>query len=247
MTVLHILCLGRVCRCSEMLNSYVSSRHTNFADSLLVVIVALFNGLHVRSKETQCCFYRCLKRWCPRSSRSVDSLLVSNGYRPASCYCCRWVDYHKGQLRNFLQKLEAIRNACGPCCVWPPSLLERGRNWQAFCRLIHGFGEHVARYDHVFQLFAQHGIQTYGYDQRGFGESGKKAKKYGDNGGYDTALNDVNNAVKRTHKEGTPLFLFAHSMVGTKEQWKNIHRHHGSSRAVASCWTIFAGRTSLTA
>lgn len=45
--------------------------------------------------------------------------------------------------------------------------------------MIHGFGEHISRYDRMFTLFAENGIQCYGYDQRGFGQSGKKAQDYG--------------------------------------------------------------------
>ncbi|KAF7730810.1 hypothetical protein EC973_001328 [Apophysomyces ossiformis] len=80
--------------------------------------------------------------------------------------------------------------------------------------LIHGFGEHIARYDHVGTLFAQNGIQVYGYDQRGWGQTGRKSKQYGNNQGYDTALNDINNAVHAVHEPGVPLFLIGHSMGG---------------------------------
>ncbi|KAG0734310.1 hypothetical protein G6F57_012016 [Rhizopus arrhizus] len=65
--------------------------------------------------------------------------------------------------------------------------------------LIHGFGEHVARYDRMCSYFASQGIECYAYDQRGWGE---------------TALEDVNNAVIKMKRENIPLFLMGHSMGG---------------------------------
>ncbi|CDS08239.1 hypothetical protein LRAMOSA02187 [Lichtheimia ramosa] len=79
--------------------------------------------------------------------------------------------------------------------------------------MIHGFGEHISRYDRMFTLFAENGIQCYGYDQRGFGQSGKKAQDYGNLHGYDTALNDINAAILRV-KSSLPLILMGHSMGG---------------------------------
>ncbi|KAI8594579.1 putative lysophospholipase-domain-containing protein, partial [Dissophora ornata] len=36
---------------------------------------------------------------------------------------------------------------------------------------VHGLGEHVVRYDHVFEEFSKAGFQVSGYDQRGFGQT----------------------------------------------------------------------------
>ncbi|CAO3615385.1 unnamed protein product [Cunninghamella echinulata] len=80
--------------------------------------------------------------------------------------------------------------------------------------LIHGFGEHCSRYDHVFRAFAEQGIQSYSYDQRGWGETGKKYHTYGNNHGYNKALEDINDAVNRIKKDDIPLFLIGHSMGG---------------------------------
>ena len=49
--------------------------------------------------------------------------------------------------------------------------------------MIHGFGEHIGRYNRLFTYFAQNGIQAHGYDQRGWGQSGKKAHEFGNNHG----------------------------------------------------------------
>ncbi|ORZ03923.1 Alpha/Beta hydrolase protein [Syncephalastrum racemosum] len=85
---------------------------------------------------------------------------------------------------------------------------------KALLVLIHGFGEHITRYHRLFTYFVENGIQVHGFDQRGWGRSGEKAHSYGNNGGYDTAMNDINDAVKRTHQPGIPLFLMGHSMGG---------------------------------
>lgn len=39
---------------------------------------------------------------------------------------------------------------------------------------VHGFGEHCSRYNHVFNVFAAHGIKTTSFDQRGFGQTGRR-------------------------------------------------------------------------
>ncbi|KAI9280504.1 Alpha/Beta hydrolase protein, partial [Sporodiniella umbellata] len=80
--------------------------------------------------------------------------------------------------------------------------------------MIHGFGEHIARYDRTFTAFANNGIECYGYDQRGWGETGKKSGHYGNNEGYDTVLKDVDNAVLKMRRDKIPLFLMGHSMGG---------------------------------
>jgi acylglycerol lipase len=49
--------------------------------------------------------------------------------------------------------------------------------------MVHGFGEHIARYDRMFSVFASQGIECYGYDQRGWGETGKKSTQFGNNQG----------------------------------------------------------------
>ncbi|RCH88993.1 hypothetical protein CU098_000933 [Rhizopus stolonifer] len=80
--------------------------------------------------------------------------------------------------------------------------------------MIHGFGEHIARYDRMFKSFADKGIECYGYDQRGWGETGKKSGQFGNNQGYNTLLKDVDNAIIKMKRENIPLFLMGHSMGG---------------------------------
>ncbi|KAG0367889.1 hypothetical protein BGX24_003059 [Mortierella sp. AD032] len=48
---------------------------------------------------------------------------------------------------------------------------------------VHGLGEHIVRYDHVFEEFNKAGFQVSAFDQRGFGQTGKKSKTLGSTGG----------------------------------------------------------------
>ena len=51
--------------------------------------------------------------------------------------------------------------------MWRPAPAARGA-----VLVIHGFGEHVGRYDHVFAALNARGYSCLGVDQRGFGRSG---------------------------------------------------------------------------
>ncbi|KAG0006156.1 hypothetical protein BGZ80_002005 [Entomortierella chlamydospora] len=79
---------------------------------------------------------------------------------------------------------------------------------------VHGFGEHIVRYDHVFEEFNKAGIQVSSFDQRGFGKTGKKSKSLGLTGGYAKAIPDITAALQRGEIEGVPLFLMGHSYGG---------------------------------
>jgi acylglycerol lipase len=82
---------------------------------------------------------------------------------------------------------------------------------------IHGFSEYVERYDHVFSNFAERGIKTFAWDQRGFGRSAIKKKDWGATGGTDKALEDIDHFVKQVKAEAqtlkVPVFIWGHSMV----------------------------------
>ncbi|KAF9930029.1 hypothetical protein FBU30_000942 [Linnemannia zychae] len=80
---------------------------------------------------------------------------------------------------------------------------------------VHGLGEHIVRYDHVFEEFSKAGIQVSGFDQRGFGQTGKKTKTLGRTGGYAKAIPDITAALERGKIEGIPLFLMGHSYGGS--------------------------------
>ena len=90
---------------------------------------------------------------------------------------------------------------------------------------VHGLGEHILRYEHVFSKFAAAGIRVFAFDQRGFGNTVKKnclsveggracAMVLGDNQGWDVALDDILAAIRFSRQDGIPHFLFGHSMGG---------------------------------
>lgn len=81
-------------------------------------------------------------------------------------------------------------------------------------RLIHGFGEHIGRYNEFCTFLAENGIYCHGYDQRGFGQTGKRSQQIGNNQGYHRALADINDAIHRVRNRNIPLFLFGQSMGG---------------------------------
>ena len=82
---------------------------------------------------------------------------------------------------------------------------------------LHGFAEHVERYDKFWPRFVARNIEVFGYDQRGFGRSGPR---YGDTTLEQQVL-DLEYAVhqerQRLNDDGhkmVPIFLYGHSMGG---------------------------------
>ncbi|CAG8580910.1 9632_t:CDS:2 [Ambispora gerdemannii] len=78
---------------------------------------------------------------------------------------------------------------------------------------VHGFGEHVNRYDHVFDKFQGNGIEVFAYDQRGFGQTAARNKNPGVTS-WKLATEDITHALRLRRREGVPQFLFGHSMGG---------------------------------
>ena len=79
--------------------------------------------------------------------------------------------------------------------------------------LIHGYGEHINRYNHVADYFNKNGYAVVGMDTRGFGQS---EGKRGHTPNFDAYLNDIDaliNDVKSKYKN-KPVFLYGHSMGG---------------------------------
>ncbi|KAF2489732.1 alpha/beta-hydrolase [Lophium mytilinum] len=89
---------------------------------------------------------------------------------------------------------------------------------RALVIFLHGFAEHVERYDHVWPRFAAQGIEVFGYDQRGFGRSGPR---YGDTT-LEKQVADLAYAIRterkgldeRFEKRTVPIYLYGHSMGG---------------------------------
>jgi predicted alpha/beta hydrolase len=84
---------------------------------------------------------------------------------------------------------------------------------------IHGFTEHVARYEYVHRRWADRGFVVFTFDQRGFGRTALDPKKspsavYGRTGDADQ-ISDVAWALRVAQEANptVPLFLMGHSMV----------------------------------
>lgn len=76
---------------------------------------------------------------------------------------------------------------------------------------MHGLGEHIGRYQAVFEFFSRQGYACFGFDQRGFGLSP------GERGHIDSFaqyVDDLDCFIRRVSAElpGKPLYLFGHSM-----------------------------------
>ncbi|UII34724.1 lysophospholipase [Fulvivirga ulvae] len=92
--------------------------------------------------------------------------------------------------------------------LWYPATKPNG----VIC-LVHGFGEHILRYNHVAQAFNAAGYAFAGIDLRGHGKSGGKR---GHTPSYDYLLSDLQLFVDTIKEKFTnlPLFLYGHSMGG---------------------------------
>ena len=92
------------------------------------------------------------------------------------------------------------------------------RHWpagtpRAAVLLVHGLGEHCARYEHVGDQLAAAGLETFGWDHRGFGASGGE-RAWVDR--WSRFHDDVEDrlAAVRAALPGKPVILYGHSMGG---------------------------------
>ncbi len=79
--------------------------------------------------------------------------------------------------------------------------------------LVHGYGEHSGRYDHVGAWFAERGAAVHAYDHQGHGLSqGPRCHVRR----FDDFLDDLEVVVERAREEAgdRPLFVVGHSMGG---------------------------------
>jgi len=77
--------------------------------------------------------------------------------------------------------------------------------------IVHGIGEHSGRYEHVGSFFAEQGIDTLSFDQRGFGQSGGR-RAYVKT--FDQYLDDVEELLELRRQAGLPVVLLGHSLGG---------------------------------
>ena len=79
--------------------------------------------------------------------------------------------------------------------------------------LVHGLGEHCARYDHVAAAFNAQGIAVYGFDHRGHGRS---PGVRGHVPSFNAVYGDIDYFVDQANKNfpGKPVFVYGHSLGG---------------------------------
>lgn len=79
--------------------------------------------------------------------------------------------------------------------------------------LVHGFGEHSGRYEHVGRWLASRGFAVHAYDHLGHGRS---TGRRGHVEHFDQYLDDLDCMLTRISEEmeGLPLFVLGHSMGG---------------------------------
>lgn len=87
-----------------------------------------------------------------------------------------------------------------------------GDPWAAML-LVHGLAEHCGRYEHVGAQLAEAGIETHGFDLRGFGGSGGPRASVDR---WSQLHDDVEERLValRSVAAGRPLVLYGHSMGG---------------------------------
>lgn len=94
---------------------------------------------------------------------------------------------------------------------------------------IHGFAEHVGRYQYPHTKFSERGITVFTFDLRGFGktaqdvENKSKTSFYGKTCWTDQML-DIRWAIEHVQKDvpGLPVFLMGHSMVSKTPLDNNV-------------------------
>lgn len=79
--------------------------------------------------------------------------------------------------------------------------------------LVHGYGEHIGRYEHVADHLVRHGAAVCGPDHLGHGRSAGDRVLIED---YDDVVADLHHVVERVHADRptTPVVLIGHSMGG---------------------------------
>ncbi|KAK8917590.1 hypothetical protein H634G_08852 [Metarhizium anisopliae BRIP 53293] len=84
---------------------------------------------------------------------------------------------------------------------------------------VHGFSEHINRYNEFFPKLAEKGIQVFGWDQRGWGRSVAKPAQKGLTGPTSQVIADVAAFVRdklpaKDNADASPVFVMGHSMGG---------------------------------
>jgi len=92
---------------------------------------------------------------------------------------------------------------------WEP---EQAKPKAVVC-LVHGIGEHSARYAHVAEAFVKESIVLFGFDHRGHGRSGGQRGHFPS---IEVVMLDIDLLIENAHKRypGLPIILYGHSLGG---------------------------------
>ena len=84
---------------------------------------------------------------------------------------------------------------------------------KAVIALVHGFGEHSGRYQHVAEMFGANGYSVIALDHRGHGQSGGQR---GHTPTYEHIMQDLDNFILKVHDifPEQKIILYGHSMGG---------------------------------
>ncbi len=103
--------------------------------------------------------------------------------------------------------IERERGVILSCHCWLP------KKSSALVLIVHGIGEHAARYGKVAAALNEGGFAVYSFDLRGHGES---SGKRGHIGSFKTTIEDIDALICRARETigDIPLFIYGHSLGG---------------------------------
>lgn len=84
-------------------------------------------------------------------------------------------------------------------------------NEKARLLIVHGYGEHSSRYNHLAEFLNKNDTSVYSFDQRGYGKSDGLSGYVSRISDY---LKDIDQQLKAIFKDDVPMFIFGHSMGG---------------------------------
>ncbi|CAM1510255.1 Fc.00g005900.m01.CDS01 [Cosmosporella sp. VM-42] len=79
---------------------------------------------------------------------------------------------------------------------------------------VHGFSDHINCYNEHFRAIATHGIQVFGWDQRGWGHSVTKPSEKGLTGPTSQVVAEIAAFIQDKLPSDVPVFVMGHSMGG---------------------------------
>lgn len=105
---------------------------------------------------------------------------------------------------------------------------------RAVVLFVHGFAEHIGRYETIHAKYPARGITLFAFDQRGYGRTAldaahrSKESRHGRTS-WQSQMRDIQHFAKRLAEEymGVPLFLMGNSMV-------RVHALRGASSTLTA-------------